>query len=137
MAAMVMETLFSAPDATDVDVALDDPAWPIQLDSASPDYIFQPVDKSAQYVVEYKGTRCGRSNAIDQLRRGLEQVPSLVFTDGRPSPTALVIGTQLTGDNTYVYIVDPPAEPPGDGPSDEKPRRVTSREWRISSAPEF
>jgi hypothetical protein len=113
MAALVMETLFSAPDATDVNVALDDPAWPIELDSASPDYIFQPVDKSSQYVVECKGTRCGRSNAVEQLRRGLEQVPSLVFTDGRPSPTALVIGTQLTPDSTHVYIVDPPADPPG------------------------
>jgi hypothetical protein len=137
MAALVMETLFSAPDATDVDVALSDPAWPIQLDSASPDYIFQPVDKSSQYVVECKGTRCGRSNAVEQLRRGLEQVPSLVFTDGRPSPTALVIGTQLTPDFTYVYIVDPPADPPGDGRSEEKPRRVDSREWRISNVPEF
>jgi len=137
MAALVMETLFNAPDATDVDVALDDPAWPIQLGSASPDYIFQPVDKSTQYVVECKGTRSGRSNAVDQLRRGLEQVPSLTFTDGSPSPTALVIGTQLTPNNTHVYIVDPPPESSGNDPSDERARRVAPREWRIPSAPEF
>jgi len=76
MAALLMGVLFDAPDAVDVDVAMDDPIWPIELGSSRPDYIFQRVDQSVQFVVECKGTRCSRNDVIEQLRRGTEQVPA-------------------------------------------------------------
>jgi len=85
------------------------------------------------YVVECKGTRCSRNDVVDQLRRGTEQVPSLQFTDGRPQPTALVIGTQLTDTGVQVFVVDPPP----DDSEDERPRKIGSRAWRISDAKAF
>lgn len=136
MAALLMELLYGAPDAIDVDVALDDPMWNISLREGSPDYIFQSANQQERFVVECKGTRCGRSVAVEQLRRGVEQVTSLVFSDGRPSPTALVVGTQITASGTRVFIVDPPAEPPSDA-SAEKRERVSERSWRIEDAKWF
>ena len=134
MAALIMSHLFGAPDASDVDVAMSDPRWPIDLvESSSPDYIFSNTDQSVVYVVECKGTRCSRNDVVGQLRRGTEQVPSLQFTDGRPQPTALVIGTQLTETGVHVFVVDPP---PGDSDAD-RPTKTSSRGWRIKDAKAF
>jgi hypothetical protein len=134
MAALIMARLFGAPDASDVDVAMSDPAWPIDLvEGSSPDYIFSNADQSVLYVVECKGTRCARNDVVGQLRRGTEQVPSLQFTDGRPAPTALVIGTQLTDIGAHVFIIDPP---PDDSDA-EPPIKISSRAWRIPDAKAF
>ena len=134
MAALIMSYLFGAPDACDVDVAMGDPAWPIDLvQSSSPDYLFSNTDRSVLYVVECKGTRCSRNDVVGQLRRGTEQVPSLQFTDGRPPPTALVIGTQLTETGVHVFVIDPPS----DGPEADRPRKSGSRDWRIPDAHVF
>lgn len=111
MAAAVMETHFGATDAVDVAVLLEEQILPVELaGAASPDYLFSNVDGTAHYVVECKGTRCGREAAIEQLRRGVEQVPTLRFTDGRPAPVALVIGTRLTSAGTEVLVIDPPTD---------------------------
>ncbi len=119
MAAVVMERYFDAPDVADVAVVVDDRVLPVELTNvASPDYLFWNTDRTAYYVVECKGTRCSRSTALQQLRRGTEQVPSLRFTDGREPPMALVIGTRLTEARTEVFVIDPP-------PDEERPGRVT------------
>jgi hypothetical protein len=129
MAALIMGQLLNAPNAVDVGVALNDPSWPINLTyDTSPDYVFFNADQSILYIVECKGTRCPRSSAFDQIRRGVEQLPSLVFLDGRPQPTSLVIGTQMNATSVHVYIVDPPTE---DLPPDDRPTKVGPREWRI------
>ncbi len=129
MAALIMDALLNAPYAADVSVAMDDPAWPVGLiDDASPDYIFSSADQSIVYVVECKGTRSSRSAAVDQLRRGVEQLPSLIFLDGRPQPPSLVIGTYMSASSVQVYVVDPPSDlvPPQD-----RPVKIGAREWKI------
>ena len=134
MAALVMESHFNAPRAADVAVALNEQVLPVELTEAtSPDYLFWNAQQTAYYVVECKGTRSSRNTALEQLRRGTEQVPSLRFTDGRQTPTALVIGTRLTGNGTEVLIIDPP-------PDEEEPQGVIRRganEWEISDSKEF
>lgn len=134
MAALVMESHFDALEAADVAVALNEQVLPVELTEAtSPDYLFWNDQRTAYYVVECKGTRSSRNTALEQLRRGTEQVPSLRFTDGRQPPTALVIGTRLTGNGTEVLIIDPP-------PDEEEPKGVTklgSNEWAISDSKEF
>ncbi len=134
MAAVVMELYFDAADAVDVAVALDEQVLPVELaGAASPDYLFSNVDGTTYYVVECKGTRCGREVALQQLRRGVEQVPALRFTDGRHAPMALVIGTRLSGAGTEVLVIDPPAD-------EDKPESVTShraKERWISDSENF
>ena len=125
-------------------VALNEQVLLVELtEAASPDYLFWNAAQTAYYVVECKGTRCSRNVALEQLRRGTEQVPSLRFTDGRQPPTALVVGTRLTGKGTEVLVIDPP-------PDEESPEGVIqgaaprtgrlpirksfsgSSEWRLS-----
>jgi hypothetical protein len=84
MAALLFETELNAPLSSDVSVAMNDPAWPIDtLNRSSPDYLFFNIDQTNLYVVECKGTQSSRSAALEQLRRGCEQAASLIFTDGR------------------------------------------------------
>ena len=117
MAALILEQYFNAPYAADVSVVAKERILPVELaGAASPDYLFSNAAGSQFYVVECKGTRCSRYVAVDQLRRGTEQVPSLRFKDGRRPPTALVVATRLTGRQTEVFVVDPPQDEdePGD-----------------------
>ena len=134
MAALVMELYFNAPAAADVAVALNEQVLLVELtEAASPDYLFWNTAQTAYYVVECKGTRCSRNVALEQLRRGTEQVPSLRFTDGRQPPTALVVGTRLTGKGTEVLVIDPP-------PDEESPEGVIRRgpkDWEIADSKEF
>ena len=134
MAALVMELYFNAPAAADVAVALNEQVLLVELtEAASPDYLFWNAAQTAYYVVECKGTRCSRNVALEQLRRGTEQVPSLRFTDGRQPPTALVVGTRLTGKGTEVLVIDPP-------PDEESPEGVIRRgpkDWEIADSKEF
>ena len=116
MAALIMAEYFNAPGFADVSVAAKTQTLPVQLtESASPDYLFWNATRSKYYVVECKGTRCAKNVVLAQLCRGLEQLPSLRFTDGRQPPIALVVATKLTGTGTEVFIVDPPLRH-GDNP---------------------
>ena len=109
MAALIMAKYFHAPNVADVSVATKMQILPVQLtEAASPDYLFWNAKQSKYYVVECKGTRCAKNVVLSQLCRGLEQLPSLRFTDGRQPPIALVIATRLTSRGTEVFIVDPP-----------------------------
>ena len=134
MAALVMGSYFNAPEAADVAVALSEQVLPVELtEAASPDYLFSNAERTACYIVECKGTRCSRNVALQQLRRGTEQVPSLRFTDGRQPPIALVIGTRLTDEGTEVLVIDPP-------PDEEESKRVIKhgpKEWEIPDSEEF
>jgi hypothetical protein len=88
----------------DVDVALRHKSFAATLGFSSaikrkslrsaPDYIFKlPDDEYA--IVECKGTQASKSAAIDQIRRGLEQVPSILFPDGQKAQE-FVISTLIT-----------------------------------------
>lgn len=73
---------------------------------AIPDYIFRSGDGGGYYVIECKGTQSGRPTAINQLRRGTEQVGAVTISSPAPV-TRLVIGASLK-DAVTVYIIDPP-----------------------------
>ncbi len=71
-----------------------------------PDYIFD--DRKGGYiVVECKGTIGRYRTAVSQLKRGTEQVRSLVFPPSKRTLT-LVVGTGMRDYGTYVNIIDPP-----------------------------
>lgn len=109
--AFLMENYYNAPSSTDVEVALRNQRIPrLQRQSPRsplPDYLFQDIQGN-YYVVECKGTRQSRKPMLKQIRRGLEQVPSLIFPSGQ-QPVRLVIGARLSKQAIEVYIVDPPA----------------------------
>ena len=108
MAALLIERFFNGTNPIDVDIAIRDQ----NIDGlenqyrTSPDYLFERGNGS-YIVVECKGTRSGRNNALAQLKRGTEQVPSLVFPEG-DVPLQLVIGTSMSDTSTRVNIIDPP-----------------------------
>ncbi len=108
MAALISERCFGGTNPVDVDVAVRSQMIP-GLDyqySTSPDYLFDR--KGGRYlVVECKGTRSGRAVSYKQLKRGTEQLPSLVFPSIE-QPLSLVIGTSLSDSGTEVFIIDPP-----------------------------
>jgi hypothetical protein len=89
---------------------------------------------SPYYVVECKGCQTTRPAVMNQIRRGLEQVPSVVFGSGARRIITLVIGTHMPTSQTTVYVVDPPGPPDDDEPG--RPHRGSEsgreKEWRIS-----
>lgn len=132
MAALLLGSYLDAPLAADVSVALEDDNWPIDLQyDSSPDYLFFDSPQSQLFIVECKGTQTTRSASLEQLRRGTEQVPSLVFNDGR-QPPSLVVATCLSKSGTRVLVVDPPGDE-----SLSKAARTGDRTWRPRSDAQF
>lgn len=131
IAAVLLDKYLNAPQAADVSVAVSDPFWPVDLQyDTSPDYLFFDSSQTNLFIVECKGTQGSRSTSLDQLRRGTEQVPSLVFTDGR-TPQSLIVATCLAKNDTTVLVLDPPADddlPPSDRMHTE---RIGQRSWRV------
>lgn len=122
MAALLLGSYFGAPEALDVSLALRDGTWGVQRQQASsPDYLFFDSTQTNLYVVECKGTQSSRSESLNQLRRGSEQVQSLVF-NGRPTPPSFVVATCLTRTGTRVLMLDPPGE---DAASARSTKRVS------------
>lgn len=137
MAAVLVGDYLNAPFAADVSVAVADPSWPIDVeDGPSPDYLFFDADRTTIFVVECKGTQTSRRTAIDQLRRGSEQVPSLTFTDGRQPPPAIVIATYLSHDGTEILVIDPPSDEEPHKPR-ETAKRLSQREWIVEKTEDF
>jgi hypothetical protein len=136
MSAFLLGAYLNAPLAADVSVAMEDPGWPIDLQyDTSPDYLFFDSTQTNLFIVECKGTQTSRDYCLDQLCRGIEQVPSLTFTDGR-TPPSLVVATLLTTEGTWILLVDPPGD---DGPPEHlaRPERVGQREWKVRNDAEF
>ena len=134
MASYLMATYCGAPQSIDVDVAIRRQALPVARKyETSPDYIFFDAAQTHYFVVECKGTQTTRSVALNQLQRGTEQVPSLMFTNGTPA-LPLVVATHLGRKRTSVYVIDPPADdPPPDSKRmrDSKPRERDSNRWEV------
>lgn len=143
MAALVMERYFNASFVADVSLVANTPNLPVRLATAKcPDFLFSDATGSNFYVVECKGTRCSRYVAVSQLCRGIEQVQSFSFTDGRQQPTALVIATRVTGRETEVFMVDPPRDGDDDNDDDRDDKLVElsldpPRERMIKDPDEF
>ena len=105
----VMTHYFGTPFWVDVKEALDDQTWNLsQLGKAMPDYIFFNDSFSTAYVVECKGNQTSFDSSCDQIRRGTEQVVSILFKSGR-TISCMIIATYLAKDGTFTYIIDPPS----------------------------
>jgi hypothetical protein len=147
MAGLLLEQLFNAPSFVDVSVALNDPSVyqnVQQTAEAQPDYLMWGSDpQSPYYVVECKGCQTNSSTSMDQLRRGMEQVPSLVLGAGTRPIVTLVVATFMANERTTVYVLDPPSDDPSDSypprpPQTEKvSERIGERSWRITNPVEF
>lgn len=110
IASYLMGKCMNSPESIDVDVALRTPNWNIDKQfSTSPDYLFFNDSANPVYIVECKGNQTSRNGCINQLRRGTEQVPSIIFRDGRKA-TSLIIGSCMFQDYTETYMIDPPDE---------------------------
>jgi hypothetical protein len=140
MAGLLMENLFEASSFVDVSIALNDPAVYQDIEhrgKAQPDYLMWGNEDNSPYcVVECKGSQCNKNTSYGQLRRGLEQVPSVVFGAGPRQVVTLVVATCLLDGGTDVFVLDPPP----DGPDDDHPDKESSekvsgrtgkRTWRI------
>ncbi len=146
MAGLLMENFFGAGSFVDISIALNDPAayQGIQQDGdAQPDYLMWGNEAdSPSYVVECKGTQTSRVMSYYQMRRGLEQVPSVVLGVGPREVVTVVVATCLLSNSTEVLVLDPPPDRPDDDqPREEASERVSERtgerSWRISNSEAF
>jgi hypothetical protein len=139
MAGLVVERLFNAAQFVDISVALRDPGLYQDIRSAStaqPDYLMWNAQPGTPYfVVECKGSQTNLNTRLGQLRRGMEQVPSLVFGAGARPVTTLVVATLLSKSGAMVYILDPPDEP--DELKRSPSERIDKRTWRITDPERF
>jgi hypothetical protein len=150
MASYIMANYLGAPEPVDISAAVRNPALGLRKElTASPDYVFSNPGRTTLYIVECKGSQTRRSAILDQLRRGTEQLPSIVSVNGAALPS-LVIGTHLTRRQVEVLVIDPPGEtpdrePPGETPDrdppSEKPvepvERTGKRAWRVKDQAQF
>jgi hypothetical protein len=145
MAGLVLERIFQADQAVDVSVALRDTRRFQNMSATSnsqPDYLMWNVDPTSPYfVVECKGSQTSRATTMDQIRRGLEQVPTLVFGRGARTVTTLVVATSMQKNGTTVYVIDPPddddSEREFDSNSGSLPERINERAWKIPDPERF
>jgi hypothetical protein len=143
---LLLEDRFGSGQFVDISKALQDPQTYQEIQQegrAQPDYlIWGEAPGSPYYVVECKGSQSSRGYSVDQLHRGLEQVPSIVFGAGARDVTSLVVATYLGETNTTVFVIDPPPEPPdfedGEDVNSEKvSERIGKRRWRIPNSERF
>jgi hypothetical protein len=113
-AGLAMERLFSTNAWVDVSVALADRARYQAIrrqGRLQPDYLmWQDIPNVPYYVVECKGSQTKRGVSMDQIRRGLEQVPALRFGRQGRQVERLVVATLLQATNTTVFVIDPEDE---------------------------
>lgn len=109
-AGLLMEQLFGASKTVDIQFALADPGQYFDVtrrpSSRMPDYLMW-VPNGPVYIVECKGCQTSRSAVINQLRRGMEQVPTIEIPN--TLTPQLVIATHLRKSGTTVYVLDPPS----------------------------
>jgi hypothetical protein len=87
------------------------------------------------FIVECKGSQTNLNTTLGQLRRGMEQVPSLVFGAGTRTVTTLVVATLMRKSGAIVYVLDPPEE--SDDSKESTSERVDKRTWRITDPERF
>jgi hypothetical protein len=146
MAGLLIERFLGAGSFVDISIALDEPEIFQGIEhegTAQPDYLmWDEAQNSSYYVVECKGTQSDKNTSYDQLRRGLEQVPTVVFGAGPRQVVTVVVATCLLNDRTEVYVLDPPPDRPEDEHSEMKSSdRVSERtgknSWRIRDPEAF
>lgn len=145
MAGLLIEKFFGAGSFVDISIALDDPAAYQDIEregDPQPDYLmWGDEDNSPYYVVECKGSQCNKNTSYDQLRRGLEQIPSVVFGAGPRQVVTVVVATCLLDEGTEVFVLDPPPDTPDDHPDKESSEKVSERTgkrtWRVRNPEAF
>jgi hypothetical protein len=143
MAGLLVENFLNAGSFVDVSVALGDPAayQDIELEGKTqPDYLMWGSEpNSPYYVVECKGTQTDRATSYDQLRRGLEQVPSVRFGAGQRQIVSVIVATCMLDDRTEVFVLDPPPDDdyPNKDSSETVSERTGKRSWRIRDPEAF
>jgi hypothetical protein len=137
-AALIMEQLLGANRTVDVQFALADPAAYFAVtrghSKREPDYLMWAPGGQV-YVVECKGCQTSKAAAMNQLRRGMEQVPTIEIP-GSTTPQ-LVIATHLAKTRTTVYIQDPPEDKLSGLRQSDDVTKSAPREYRISDAVAF
>lgn len=143
MAGLFMEEHLGASESMDVSLALRDELLAQLIEQSGrtqPDYImWDDAPNPRYYLVECKGSQSGVAESVWQLRRGLEQLPSIEFADPARHAASYVIATCLSDSQTTIYIVDPPEE-------DERKKRFAGEEisestgerrWKIKDVAAF
>jgi hypothetical protein len=128
-AGLLVERLLSTTRFIDMDFALADPQQYFDVQHVGPrrpDFLLWGTNTPV-YVVECKGSQTNWNCVVSQLRRGMEQLPSINIP-GYTS-VALVVATYLDRSRTRVIFLDPP-----DDEDDES--LIEKREWRSESTPE-
>src|SRR5208282_4917305 len=112
MAGLFMEEHLGIAESMDISLALGDALLAQQIEQSGrtqPDYIMWNGQPNPNYyLVECKGCQSGADASLYQLRRGLEQLPSITFADPARHAGSFVIATNLSGAETILYIIDPP-----------------------------
>lgn len=133
MANYLMTNYFQTTNAIDVSIALQTPGWNLfQQYPTSPDYLFFDDPVGHVYVVECKGNQTSHDTTLNQLRRGTEQVPSVIFSDGR-RVESLIIATCMLDEETYVCVIDPIDEDSDQSEFNafQKAEKIGPTEWRV------
>jgi hypothetical protein len=112
MAGLFMEQRLGAPSSLDISLALRDEQLKNEIQQTGdtqPDYLMWSQQPNPPYfVIECKGTQSGRNQSLNQLRRGLEQLPSIVFTNNDRQSTSIVFATCMSSRSTTLFLIDPP-----------------------------
>jgi hypothetical protein len=132
-AGLAMERLFNTNAWVDVSVALSDRARYQNIrrqGRLQPDYLmWQDTPNAPYYVVECKGSQTQRSVSMDQIRRGLEQVPALRFGRQGRQVERFVVATLLQATNTTVFVIDPEDEET----PEEREKRIMAEQSKATS----
>jgi hypothetical protein len=133
MAGFIMETYFQADGFSDVSAALADPTFGLQHQGdPQPDYIMWNRTTGEYFVVECKGCQTNRSTALDQIRRAMEQLPTVSFRDTARTMISLVIATILENTSTTAVVLDP-AEDEREFKDKGVSKRLSQRKWQIEN----
>ena len=117
-AGLVAERLLHASEFVEVEFAVTNPQQFFgaqALHRRRPDFLMWG-NGTPLFVVECKGSQTSLTSVIRQLRRGLEQLPSIDV--GNIPKVALVIATHLRRRDTVVHVIDP---------SDDEPKERSER----------
>jgi hypothetical protein len=145
MAGLFMEQNLGAAESMDISLALRDELMAQQIEASGrtqPDYLMWNSQPHPTYfVIECKGTQSGRSESMNQIRRGLEQVPSIEFVDPARHGGSFVIATCLSATGTTLFLIDPPngedEKSKRQFKGDEVSERAGERRWKITNVEAF
>lgn len=133
-AGLIAEQLLGTDNFVDIEYAVSNPQSYFGATAAfqrKPDYLMWGT-QMILFVIECKGCQTSEASVVKQLRRGLEQLPSISF----PGQAAvnLVIATHLRGRSTRIVVLDPPSDDPpsedtrpdGEPHSPDRPRDMAT-----------